>query len=521
MGLLAALMFAGSRASAQSPVDLMGAAKGGLNVLAPTGALPVAPMSRPVDPAEYVVGPGDQLQINLSGGVTRSWDATILPEGTLYVPSVGPIQLTGMTLVDARHIVQQRMSVEYRGVSVDLRLLRARSFLVYLVGETSQPGAREVSATSRASEFLSEGLFNDAASRRNLEIRRRTPQGETRMRIDLTRFRLTGYLAHDPLMREGDLVYFPRIVAEATIDGAVARGKAYDLAQEDSLSTLLTLAGGPLPSATDQAVLVRFVDATRKDSLSFKVSDVLAGRFDTPLRDADHVYLYYQPRYHFLEQASIFGEVERPGFYPLLPGLTRLSDLVHLAGGFLPDADLTSIHVYRSNAPGTASDPEVDRLAQLGRKDMTSSEYEAVRARVASQRQDYRVDWKRVKVGGDLDIVLRGGDAVRVDQVVATVRVDGEVKLPGLIRYEPGRSVEEYVKLAGGYSERAVPHKVRVKRAVTGQTMLARDVSSLQPGDMVWVPERGDPQTWQNFQAVLLVATQVATILLALRVVPR
>jgi protein involved in polysaccharide export with SLBB domain len=149
---------------------------------------------------------------------------------------------------------------------------------------------------------------------------------------------------------------------------------------------------------------------------------------------------------------------------------------------------------------------------------MTSTEYEVLRARVASQRQDFRIDWNHVKVGGDLDIMLRGGDAVQVGQIVAAVRVDGEVRLPGLIHYQPGRSVEEYVKLAGGYSERAVPQKVRVKRAVTGQTMLARDVSSLQPGDLVWVPERGDPQGWQNFQAVLLVATQVATILLALRV---
>jgi len=521
-GLLAALLLAARVAHAQGgAVDLMGATSGGRNVMAPTGAVGMAPMSRPVDATEYVVGPGDMLQINLSGGVTRSWDAMILPEGTLYVPSIGPIPMVGITLVEARKLVQQRLSTEYRGVSVDLRLLRPRTFLVYMVGETSQPGPVEVSATARASEVLREQLFNEAASRRNVEIRRRTPQGETRTRVDLTRFRLTGYLAHDPLLREGDQVFFPRASANATIEGAVARSSKYELAQGDSLSTLFTLAGGPIPSATDQAVLVRFVDATKKDSLSFKVSDVLAGRFDTLLRDADHIYVYFQPRYHFLEEASIVGEVQRPGIYPLLPGLTRLSDLVKLSGGFLPDADQSSIHVIRSLAPAGGADPEIDRLSQLGRKDMTSSEYEVLRARVASQRQDFRVDWKRVKVGGDLDIVLRGGDAVRVDQVVATVRVDGEVRLPGLIAYEPGRKVEEYVKLAGGYSERAVPHKVRVKRAVTGQTMLARDVSALQPGDMVWVPERGDPQTWQNFQAVLLVATQVATIILALRVVPR
>src|SRR6185503_119897 len=179
---LAALLLAATGANAQTgAVDLMGATSGGRNVLTPTGALPgMTPMSRPVDPTEYVVGPGDLLQINLSGGVTRSWDAMILPEGTLYVPSIGPIPMVGITLVEARKLVQQRLSTEYRGVSVDLRLLRPRTFLVYMVGETSQPGPVEVSATARASEVLREQLFNEAASRRNVEIRRRTPQGETR-----------------------------------------------------------------------------------------------------------------------------------------------------------------------------------------------------------------------------------------------------------------------------------------------------------------------------------------------------
>jgi protein involved in polysaccharide export with SLBB domain len=519
---MAVLLLAATRAHAQagpSSVDLMGATGGGRNILAPTPAPPGStPLSRPVDPTEYIVGPGDLLQINLSGGVTRSWDAAILPEGTLYVPSIGPIQLTGMTLVDARHVVQQRLSVQYRGVSVDLRLLRPRTFLIYLIGETTSLGPHEVTATSRASEFLTESLFDESASRRNVEIRRKTAEGVTRIRIDLTRFRLTGYLANDPLFREGDQVFFPRASADVTVEGAMSRPMKYDLAPGDSLSTLFAMAGGPVPSATDQAVLVRFADATRKDSLSFRVSDVVAGRYNVPLRDGDRIYVYFQPRYHFLEEASIVGEVQRPGIYPLLPGLTRLSDLVQLAGGFLPDADVGSIHVFR-NWPGSGPDPEVERLAQLGRKDMSQSEYDAVRARVAAQRQDFRVDWKRVKAGGDLDIVLRGADAVRVDPVVVAVRVEGEVRQPGMIRFEPGRKVEDYVKLAGGYTERAVPHKVRVKRAVTGQTILARDVGSLQPGDMIWVPEHGDPQKWENFQAVLLVATQVATIVLALRVV--
>jgi protein involved in polysaccharide export with SLBB domain len=498
-------------------VDLMGSAGGGRNVVAPTGGPLIAPMSRPVDPAEYIVGPGDLLQLNLSGGVTRSWDTMILPEGTLYVPSIGAIPLTGITLAEARQAVLKRLSSEYRGVSVDLRLLRPRTFLVNLIGETTRPGALEISAASRASEILTEGLFGPTASRRNVEIQRRTPQGEQRVRMDLTRFRLTGYLKNDPLLREGDVLFFPKVATQASIDGAVARSGTYDLTATDSLSTFFEMAGGAVPSATDRAVLVRFTGATSRDSLSFNVADVVAGRFNTPMRDGDHVFVYFMPRYHFLEQAGIFGEVQRPGLYPLLPGLTRLSDLVRTAGGFLPDADLASVRVFRESGSATEPDPELERLNQLGRRDMSESEYQALRARATSRRQDFRVDWNRLKQGSDLDIVLRTGDVVRIDKVVAVVRVEGEVRLPGLVQHVPGRTLSDYINLAGGYGDRAVRSKVVVKRAVTGQTILARDAGALEPGDLVWVPEKGDPQTWQNLQGVLLVAAQVATIILAIR----
>jgi protein involved in polysaccharide export with SLBB domain len=183
----------------------------------------------------------------------------------------------------------------------------------------------------------------------------------------------------------------------------------------------------------------------------------------------------------------------------------------------MPTADLGSVRVFRSNPQVTGTDPEIERLAGLGRREMTASEYEALRARVAAGRPDFRVDWNRVKPGGDLDLALRPGDIVRVDPVGASVRVEGEVRLPGLVRYEPGRRFSDYVQLAGGYSERADRGKVRIKRAVTGQTILARDVAALQPGDLVWVPERAESTAWQNMQSLLLVVAQVATFIVAVR----
>ena len=148
---------------------------------------------------------------------------------------------------------------------------------------------------------------------------------------------------------------------------------------------------------------------------------------------------------------------------------------------------------------------------------MTSSEYEVLRARLSARREDYRVSWDRLRVLPELDLVLEDGDVVRVDRVMPSVRVDGEVRRPGVIQFVEGRSVAEYLRLAGGTSDRAARRQVRVTRAVTGQTILAHDVSSISPGDLIWVPERGDASIWQQMQSTMLLLAQIATVIIAVR----
>jgi protein involved in polysaccharide export with SLBB domain len=523
-GLACALVLASGVAHAQSGLlDLLGAGGTG-RPAAVTGVsanpLANAPMSGPVDPAEYMVGPGDLLQVHLGGGVTRNWDVVVSPEGTLFVPSVGPIAVAGHSLLDVRKLVASRVGADYKGVAIDVSLTRPRVMLVNLVGETRRNGAIEVVATSRASEVLVDTLFGRRASTRNIEIRRSTPEGEQRLPVDLLRFWLTGQRRRDPLLRDGDVLYVPVATKSVSIDGAVGRPGFIELGPGDSLSTLFTLGGGPLNQAADEATLVRFRDATHTDTVTFRVSEVIAGRFDLSLRDGDRAFVYFQPGFHQLESASILGEVRRPGAYPLTPGTTRISALVSAAGGFLPGADITTLRVFRSNPRAGDPDPELERLIGLSRKEMTASEYEVLRARLSVRREDFRVDWGRLQKESELDMTLRDGDVVRVDRILPSVRVEGEVRRPGLIQFEPGRKIDAYVKLAGGYTERASSNQVRVTRAVTGQTILGRDVGALEPGDLVWVPEHPEPQTWQNFQTLLLVLSQVAMVIVVVRHTP-
>jgi protein involved in polysaccharide export with SLBB domain len=189
---------------------------------------------------------------------------------------------------------------------------------------------------------------------------------------------------------------------------------------------------------------------------------------------------------------------------------------VRAANGFLARADLSTIRVLRA-ARSTEADPELERLVRLARAEMTDTEYEILRAKLAARREDYRVDWFRLEQAPELDILLRDGDVVRADPLIASVRVEGEVLRPGIVDFEPRRSVSAYIKLAGGYSNRAAGSKVRITRSVTGQSLRAKDVQEVAPGDLIWVPERADVTFWGHLQTLVTVAAQVATVVIAVR----
>jgi protein involved in polysaccharide export with SLBB domain len=173
--------------------------------------------------------------------------------------------------------------------------------------------------------------------------------------------------------------------------------------------------------------------------------------------------------------------------------------------------------VRRANTGASLDDPELQRLLRLSRLELTDSEYSILRTRLAGQREEYRVDWNRLlQVGPALDILLVGGDVIEVERLVNSIRVDGEVRRPGIVEYRPGFKVRDYIDKAGGLSKRAWGGKVRVTRSVTGQTLLARDVASLDPGDFIWVPEKPDITLWQQMTTVLMAVGQIATIVLAI-----
>ena len=372
----------------------------------------------------------------------------------------------------------------------------------------------EASGTLRVGDVLTGALLLDGASHRRIEVLR---ADGTRVFCDLELFLQTGDAGMNPWLRDGDVIQVPSATEFVYAQGAVARPGRYELGVRDSLRTLMRLSGDPLPSAeADRVLLVRFKDPFTPESLWVSLDDVYSRRRNPVLEDGERLYIYFIPQYHQQHEAVILGEVQRPGTYPIAEGRTRLSNLVSAADGFQGSADLSAIRVHRRSTLAAEKDQELDRLLRLSRNDLTSSEYEMLRTKLAGLREDYRVDWARLEGSWTSICCCATGTwsawSGWCPPSAWTARSAGPASSTSC-----GEGVEDYVAQAGGYTDRALRGKVRVTRAVTGQTLLARNVHTLDPGDFVWVPEKSDVTLWMQSRELLTALAQVATVVIAIR----
>jgi len=468
----------------------------------------------PIDPKTYLLGPSDILQVQLWGRVSRTITITVNAEGRIVLPSFGSIAASGRTLEDVRNEILAKLQAKYKGVNMDLTLGQPRWFIVYLTGSVKSPGPVEASGMTRIADIVNTGSLLDNGSRRRIEVVHRDGSRET---ADVDLFARTGDQSLNPWLRDGDVINVPVAVEFVWAQGALGRGGKFELGTNDSLLTLFHLAGDPLPAAeVDNVLLVQWKGPFRPDSVWIHLDDIYDRRTNPPLHDGDRLYVYYLPQYHQQHEAYIGGEVQRPGLYPIDEGRHRISDLVKACGGFLPTADLTSIRVHRQSAGSPEKDPELERLLRMSREQMTASEYTKLTTKLAGLREDYRIDWTRLNQSPkELDLLLRDGDVVRVERLVSSVRVDGEVTHPGILSYRQGLKLDDYIRQAGGFTDRAWESRIRVTRAVSGQTLPARNVKALDPGDFVWVPERPDKNGWDYTREILTALAQVAAIVIA------
>jgi hypothetical protein len=186
-----------------------------------------------------------------------------------------------------------------------------------------------------------------------------------------------------------------------------------------------------------------------------------------------------------------------------------------MTGGFTEDASLVEAEMVREYGPQEL-DLEYERLKKIPISDMKSYEYEYFKTKSREKPGRVSVDFVKLFRGNDLgqDVLLKDGDQIFIPKRRLVVKVSGNIANPGFLTYEPGKSHLYYINKAGGFSWRADKGKIKLVKGMTGEWVKPDGV--VEPGDVIWVPEKPEKNYWNTFKDVVAILSSVATLYLVI-----
>ena len=430
-------------------------------------------------PAEYMVGPGDQLHVQLYGNQNRSFTLTVGRDGRVNFPQLGPISVGGQRFTSVKNSIESRVSRQMIGVRADVSMGDTRSISVFVLGEVAQPGSYTVSglATVTSALFASGGI-TEIGSLRDVQLKR---NGALVRTLDLYDLLLNGDTTNDAKLLPGDVVFVPPVGITAAITGEVRRPAIYELKEDSTAADLLYLAGGLTPQADPKLSRVERIDSARQRvvvDLDYTSPD---GR-TAHLRSGDVVRV---PAVRSTVENSVrlLGDVERPGYFEFKPGL-RISDVLPSIEELKPNADPRYILVRRERAE--------DRGISFRSADLTAAlatRGGAADIELAPRDQVYVFD----REGGrerQLQPIFDDLKAQsRPDEPLKSVGIGGRVKDSGLYPLEDGMRVSDLIRAGGSLDDSAYVGEAELTRyaIVNGdkrQTELVKiDLSAVLHGD--------------------------------------
>jgi len=420
----------------------------GLDVFRNTANDPEAiPMDLPVGP-DYVLGPGDSLEIDLWGGVSQRMYRVVDREGRVSLPEAGPLLVSGRSLGEVQLAVQKALRTEYRDVSADVSLSKLRTVRVYVVGDVAEPGAYDISSLSTPLNALfAAGGVTPRGSLRALKHLRGKQLVEE---VDAYDLLLHGVRSDMSRLENGDTLLVPALGPQVTVDGMVRRPAIYELHGETSLADVLELAGGILPTATLHHIEVQRVEAHEKRTmLALDLSPT--GDADSAkkqlegfkINDDDEVHIF--PIAPYNEDAIYLqGHVLRPGRFSYKQGM-NLSDLIGSYKDLLPEPAPHYAEIIRLNPPDFH--PSVE-----------SFDLSAALANPASGPKLLPLDTVRVFSRYDFE-------------PAPEVWIGGEVREPGKYRTSGQAYLRDTIYLAGGVTQDASLDSAQLFRTQPDGTM--------------------------------------------------
>ncbi len=388
-----------------------------------------APIDRvPVGP-DYVIGPDDEIRIEVWGKVDGQWTVRVNRDGNISVPKIGVLGVTGLTFEEVKDLLRREFSKYFTGFDMNVSMGSLRTIRVYIVGNAMRPGAYTVSSlTTLVNGLIEAGGPSKTGSMRDIQVKR---NGRTVVHFDLYDLLLKGDKTKDARLMPEDVIFIPPIGPMAAMVGNVKNPAIYELRDETRLAEMIGMAGGLTGFAFKGRVQIRrtegqeFRTVFERDLVDIEKDD----EKNLPLRDWDIVTVFNVAENPNI--ARVTGAVASPGEFGIVPGVTTVSDVITKAGRLLyyasHDAEITRVKV-------TQSGPVTERFTVNVAKALAGDP----RENAVLQMNDY--------------IFVR---AVPDWQLYRTVTISGEVSYPGTYTIKRGERLSSLIERAGGFTEYA------------------------------------------------------------------
>ena len=480
----------------------------------------------PIVPPEYIVQSGDELQITLWGSVDADLRLIVDRAGRVSIPRVGPVMVAGVRFGDLHDLMTRRVAQTFKNFELSVSLGRLRGVRVYVTGFVQRPGAYSVAGLSTVMNVVMRaGGPAAAGSFRQIELRRDSKLAGS---FDLYDLLLRGDRSGDRLVQPDDVIHVLPAGTQVALRGSVNKQAVYELKAGDSLRELILMAGGFSPVADRSRVAIERLG--ERNAQRVTQIELPAGARAT-FSDGDQVRVFSAVEATLsvtrqTKRVQVDGEVRVPGEY-LLPPDSTLEDALKAAGGLMPGAFLFATQFTRQSVRATQQESFDRALRDLetesarsnfGHRVSTADQAAAQAASAAASlklieqmravKPTGRIVLQLPAEGGTLPaLALEDGDRLYIPARPMTVGVFGSVFNGGSYLHTPGRSVSDYLRLAGGPTRGADDGSTFVIRAngnvvssLQGRSSWFDKLGPLstlnaEPGDTIFVPEEVNKST--------------------------
>ncbi len=451
------------------------------------------PLNEPNIDDDYILDFGDVIEIQLVGQRSQNYSLTIKRDGSINLPDVGKIFLSGLSLGKAADLIKERIKDIYIGVDPYVTLTNIRDIQVIIAGNVFNPGPYTLNGNSNVFHALMvSGGPSEAGSFRNINLVR---NGQIVQMIDLYQTFIFGKPSFGERLRTGDIIFVNPASKVITVSGAVKRPGVYELNQNETFEDLINFANGITVFADQENIrLDRFSGGEIKSSI---IDDKSLNSIE-PL-DQDILSLRSFPQ----REVQINGYVLNPGTYRIREGET-LSQLIKRAGGYIENAYelggvLTKNSAYEANLLAreklimsiTTTATNVRIESNMDQIDSLLSQLEQM---PLSSRVVTEFDLESIEANPSLDIILDDGDTVLIPSKVNQVYIFGEVQNQGGVSFKKNQGIDYYIDAVGGLNDFAdkksifLLHPNGISEAVSKNAFISSKTNNVYEGTIIFIP---------------------------------